>query len=94
MKKFRDLLKSKMGRRLAMEKKIRVRTFCQTCNKVTAHEIRKIDGQENCICLVCEGIQKAAENAAWQDQNRYETQKFEIERQIEAERTRTFSPGG
>ena len=54
-----------------MAKKNRVRTHCEICNKTTAHEIRNEDGQESCVCLVCEGTQKAAENAAIRYEDRY-----------------------
>ncbi len=77
-----------------MAKKQRVKTYCQICNKTTVHEIRTIDGQESCVCLPCEGTQRAAENAALRDENRYQAHKYETERAIEAERTRTMSPGG
>jgi hypothetical protein len=77
-----------------MVKKNRVRMQCEVCNKPTQHEIRTADGQETCVCLVCEGTQKAAENAALRFENRQNTTQFETQRAIEAERTRTMSPGG
>ena len=36
-----------------MAKKNRVQFHCQICNKTTMHEVRPIDGQDSCICLVC-----------------------------------------
>ena len=77
-----------------MAKKNRVRMHCLVCDKTTVHEIRDLDGQESCVCLACEGTQKFAENARIRDENRYYANKFETERAIEAERTRTMSPGG
>jgi hypothetical protein len=77
-----------------MAEKKRVRIHCQVCNKITVHEVRMVDGQESCICLQCAGIQKDGENALLRYQNRSESGKYETERAIEAERTRTFSPGG
>jgi hypothetical protein len=75
-------------------KKNKVKMHCQICNKTTVHEVRTIDGQESCVCLTCEGTRKAAENAAIRFEDRYHANKFETERAIEAERTRTMSPGG
>jgi hypothetical protein len=77
-----------------MAKKDRVKMHCQICNKDTFHEVRTNDEQESCVCLECEKNQKALGNAALNYENRYQTDKYETQRAIEAERLRTFSPGG
>ena len=77
-----------------MVKKSKIKMHCQICEKNTVHEIRIIDGQETCICLQCEGTQKAADNAAARYENQHKAKQYETDRAIEAERLRTFSPGG
>lgn len=77
-----------------MAKSSRVRMHCQICSKNTVHEVRIIGDKETCICLQCERTQRAIENAAIRHENNYKASKYETERAIEAERSRTFSPGG
>ena len=72
----------------------KVKMHCPVCNKTTAHEVRIENGEENCVCMKCDGIRKAGENAALRYRNSVETEKYETQRAIEAERMRTMSPGG
>lgn len=76
-----------------MAKKITVRMHCKICNKNTVHEIRTDEGLESYVCLVCESMPIAEENAAERDLRRYESQKFKTQTEIERERMRIWSPG-
>lgn len=76
-----------------MAKKNIVRMHCRICNKNTVHEIRTVDGQETCVCLICEANPGPIGDPAQRDLRRYEAQKFKTQTELERERMRIWSPG-
>ncbi len=75
-------------------KKKRVEMYCQICQKNTTHEVGTGEEPERYVCLRCKGAQISAENAALKYENQIRTEKYMLDQIIEAERSRTHSPGG